>query len=258
MDLEISENEYQNMETLHYKKKSKMLADSGKYPPSQPRATKQSFRVLYGLVAICAGLLLMTALLSVLVTYRELKQMDQKLESMFINLNVSMNSQMEHNSQENRLQLEAFNSTSERLSVWAFKQSIKFLDPICEQGWSYSQLSCYKFFKDKKSWTDSKAFCESKNSHLVVINNQAEQDYVPAFAANMVAWIGLTEVDGDWKWVDGTKYNLTQTHWSVGQPDNWFDPEKKEHEDCALLLTSGKWNDLHWSYPNSFICEKEI
>ncbi|CAH2272552.1 Hypothetical predicted protein [Pelobates cultripes] len=102
MDLEISENEYQNIETLHYKKKSNNLADSRKDPQSQPRAPKQSFRVLYGLVAICAGLILMTALLSVFVTYRELKQMDQKLESMFINLNVSMNSQMEHNSQESK------------------------------------------------------------------------------------------------------------------------------------------------------------
>ncbi|CAH2272554.1 Hypothetical predicted protein [Pelobates cultripes] len=192
------------------------------------------------------------------VTDHKLKQMNQKLEFMFINMNVSVNAQMEFISQEGRLQHDNLKSTLERISGWAFKQLVKSLDPICEQGWSYSHLSCYRYFKDNKSFNNSKTFCESKNSHLVVINSAAEKEYIVEFTGNEINWIGLSKENGDWKWVDGTRYDLNQTYWVPGQPDNGRDQKTGEVESCATFRQNGLWNDALCSNHCPFVCEKDI
>ncbi|XP_063302134.1 uncharacterized protein LOC134601545 isoform X2 [Pelobates fuscus] len=75
MDLEMSENEYQNAKSLHLN----TVTDFRKKKPLQAQSPQQCFRVLYGLVALCVGLLIMTAMITALVPYHKLKEMNQKL-----------------------------------------------------------------------------------------------------------------------------------------------------------------------------------
>ncbi|XP_055520114.1 asialoglycoprotein receptor 2-like [Leucoraja erinacea] len=86
---------------------------------------------------------------------------------------------------------------------------------------------------------------------LLVINSNLEQTYI---VQNMdsSSWIGLhdTAVEGTWRWVDGTHYDLNVKFWGETQPDQQRD------EDCALMHPDGTWHDWPCSSTHFFICEK--
>lgn len=45
----------------------------------------------------------------------------------------------------------------------------------CPKGWKRFQESCYYLSDDKMGWAESKQNCTGMDSHLVVINSEAEQ-----------------------------------------------------------------------------------
>ncbi|OWK15277.1 hypothetical protein Celaphus_00000938, partial [Cervus elaphus hippelaphus] len=57
------------------------------------------------------------------------------------------------------------------------------------------------------------------------------------------AWIGLTDSDGFWKWVDDTDYRHSYKNWAASQPDDWRGHELGGSEDCAEIQRDGRWND---------------
>ena len=57
----------------------------------------------------------------------------------------------------------------------------------------------------------------------------------------------------DWKWVDGTPYNLYTTNWNVGEPNNWG-----LGENVAFMLSNGKINDIAKTYLLPAIYQKKI
>lgn len=89
----------------------------------------------------------------------------------------------------------------------------------------------YEIIKEKKTWTDAAMFANSKNGHLVEIDDQAEQvaiydaiqksgispTYTQAKDAGSVAyiWIGATDRghEGNWIW-DGTNKGSGKTFWT--------------------------------------------
>lgn len=132
-------------------------------------------------------------------------------------------------------------------------------DPICNAGWTQYGLSCYYLSSDYKSWNASKEDCEDKNAHLVVINDAREMNFLNKWTNTTNLWIGLTNADGSWKWVDGTPYDKTPTFWSEGQPDDWKSYYHGEGEDCVEISINGTdWNDNHCSKELLYICEKKI
>ncbi|XP_067371555.1 CD209 antigen-like protein D isoform X2 [Channa argus] len=72
------------------------------------------------------------------------------------------------------------------------------------------------------------------------------------------AWIGLNdkEVEGTWKWVDGT--SLIKTYWKKDQPDNGGGSPLWGEEDCAHIRNeeNNLWNDLSCTASLRWICEK--
>uniref|UniRef100_A0A8C5LS34 C-type lectin domain-containing protein n=2 Tax=Leptobrachium leishanense TaxID=445787 RepID=A0A8C5LS34_9ANUR len=128
----------------------------------------------------------------------------------------------------------------------------------CPSGWSYFSLSCYYVSKIGKSWGDSEKICKAKDSHLVVINSEDEQNFVGSIANQQFTWIGLTDADGEWKWVDGTSYSATPKNWIPGQPDNYFGHGLGGGEDCAHLYSNSEWNDDHCIRSYRYMCEKEL
>ncbi|XP_068128505.1 C-type lectin domain family 10 member A-like [Hyperolius riggenbachi] len=129
---------------------------------------------------------------------------------------------------------------------------------LCTSGWTSFGLSCYYLSSYKKSWNDAKRDCEAKAAHLVVINSQAEMDFMHQYTKGKAIWIGLTDQDGAWKWVDGTSYDSSPKFWRPGQPDNWKDHGLGGGEDCAEMRSGTGWNDLHCSESQQYVCEKRL
>ncbi|KAM5170569.1 uncharacterized protein ACMZJ9_003484 [Mantella aurantiaca] len=125
---------------------------------------------------------------------------------------------------------------------------------ICEAGWVYYWFSCYHVSSNVYKWNDSKTDCENRNAQLVVINDEREMNFLLTISEKTKTWwIGLTEADGSWRWVDGTSYEMTPKLWLPHQPDN-----HSGGEDCAELKYGKGWNDAHCSNKSPYICEKRI
>ncbi|XP_068128126.1 asialoglycoprotein receptor 2-like isoform X3 [Hyperolius riggenbachi] len=126
----------------------------------------------------------------------------------------------------------------------------------CEAGWKQKGESCYQLTLQNRAWVDAKKDCESKKAHLVVINDLEEMKFLAEFSEKKKVWIGLTDADGSWKWVDGTPYANTPKFWNPNQPDNWTDPRYGGVEDCVVTIHEDRWNDEHCSVTYPYACEK--
>uniref|UniRef100_A0A8C8A1F1 C-type lectin domain-containing protein n=1 Tax=Oryzias sinensis TaxID=183150 RepID=A0A8C8A1F1_9TELE len=85
----------------------------------------------------------------------------------------------------------------------------------CPEGWKIFGRSCYYKSTEQKTWIDSRDFCQSVGSNLVVVNSKEEQEFVSTLNQNSESWIGLSakwsswKQKSEWKWVDGSP--LTET-----------------------------------------------
>ncbi|EMP31147.1 Collectin-12, partial [Chelonia mydas] len=128
----------------------------------------------------------------------------------------------------------------------------------CSAHWKNFTEKCYYFSSEREIFEDAKVFCDEKSSHLVIINNKEEQQWIKRqIAGKGNFWIGLTdsEQENEWRWLDGTLPEYT--NWKSGQPDNWSTGQGPG-EDCAGLISAGLWNDFQCEDVNSFICEKDM
>lgn len=101
----------------------------------------------------------------------------------------------------------------------------------CPINWVEYEGSCYWFSSSGRSWTEADKYCQLENAHLAVVTSWDEQVRPPwvllghwmvegrghqlcFFPQKFVqhhmgptnTWIGLTDQNGPWKWVDGTDY----------------------------------------------------
>ncbi|XP_016122056.1 asialoglycoprotein receptor-like 1, partial [Sinocyclocheilus grahami] len=131
----------------------------------------------------------------------------------------------------------------------------------CQEDWVFYEDSCYFQSSSKKSWQIAEKNCVEKGSHLVVVNDLAELDFLSSIVKLSESyWIGLVEKEeGQWSWVDGTDYSTTEHHWDVGQPDDW--DVRVNGEDCGQLharITVDRrrlWNDADCTISFPYICE---
>ncbi|XP_070774849.1 collectin-12-like [Enoplosus armatus] len=117
--------------------------------------------------------------------------------------------------------------------------------------------SCYYFSSGSQrlNFDESNQFCTNISSHMLIINDNEEQQFVRnAIAGKGYFWLGLTdrEEENVWKWVDGTIPVFKK--WKPGQPDNWTHGHE-EGEDCAGLIHNANWNDFYCTDRIGFICE---
>ncbi|XP_077327876.1 C-type lectin domain family 10 member A-like [Lithobates pipiens] len=159
--------------------------------------------------------------------------------------------------------------SSDIQKIWGFLEKVteelqkmkNSSNTLCSEGWRYYGLTCYYLSSDSIPWNASKKECENKEAHLVVINGEAEMKFLHGIANEQTFWIGLTEEDGTWRWVDGTSYDITPKFWGETQPDDWKDHGFKggeDGEDCATLRKTYDWNDRHCSENINYICEKKM
>ncbi|XP_061328234.1 C-type lectin domain family 4 member A isoform X3 [Pezoporus flaviventris] len=126
----------------------------------------------------------------------------------------------------------------------------------CPKGWKRFEGSCYYLSGDMMSWSDSEQNCTGMGSHLVVINSEAEQDFlskeVKKHPRRDNHYIGLSAQMGQWHWVDQTPFNVTAAFWREGEPSN------PDYEKCVVIHRTSRalnnWNDIQCSDHNR-ICE---
>ncbi|XP_013919832.1 PREDICTED: hepatic lectin-like [Thamnophis sirtalis] len=121
--------------------------------------------------------------------------------------------------------------------------------------WEYFNGKCYYFSLDTVPWGMAHDRCRNSRAQLVVINDMAEQNFLQARARNARHWIGLTDIDveGEWKWVDGSSYRNGFRYWKRGEPNN-----DRANEHCAHLWGNGEWNDVFCTFLCYYICEKPM
>lgn len=115
----------------------------------------------------------------------------------------------------------------------------------------------YKYIAEKMAWHEAKAKCETMGGYLLVIDNQAEQDFVVELFKALEAkpetvWCGVTRgrMPGEWVTVKGQK--ASYTNWSRGNPSN-----HGGRENCVEVIPpdGSLWNDRPENWPAPFICE---
>ncbi|XP_061246922.1 C-type lectin domain family 10 member A-like isoform X1 [Bos javanicus] len=86
----------------------------------------------------------------------------------------------------------------------------------CPANWLEHEGHCYWFSSLRKPWPEAEKDCQLKNAQLVVINSRDEQDFIQANLHPYFTWMGLSDPDGVWKWVDGSDYetNINLAIWA--------------------------------------------
>ncbi|XP_058415892.1 asialoglycoprotein receptor 2 [Diceros bicornis minor] len=125
----------------------------------------------------------------------------------------------------------------------------------CPVNWMEHEGSCYWFSRSGKTWPEAEKYCQLENAHLVVINSRDEQKFIVQHTSPFRIWIGLTDSEGPWRWVDGTDYKSSYKNWAVTQPDNWQGHEQGGGEDCVEIHPDGHWNDDFCQQVHRWGCE---
>ncbi|XP_075062223.1 C-type lectin domain family 10 member A-like isoform X2 [Mixophyes fleayi] len=207
-----------------------------------------SSRLLGLLIGLCAGLIVLNIIIT--VTNRDFreKEIERLLASQLCV------PEAERQSQNTGDVLQKLPGQS--VGTGAFQPDNGTYEGACPGDWHQFKESCYYVSNLAKSWQESHKMCQWRDAKLAVINTMEEQVYLTKLANRIRVWIGLSEVDGDWKWVDGTPYSTTPKKWASGQPDEYFGHGLGGGEDCAQLYYNGDWNDEHCSRAYRFICER--
>ncbi len=110
-------------------------------------------------------------------------------------------------------------------------------------------VSAYLYCENPRTFTEAKAFCESRQARLVIIESEEENAFLTARMTGS-AFIGLSdlETEGTFVWIDGT--TPAWAPWAEGEPN-----DSGGVEDCGGLYESGLWNDFNCDTPRAFWCE---
>ncbi|KAM9208133.1 asialoglycoprotein receptor 1-like isoform 2-T3 [Dugong dugon] len=125
----------------------------------------------------------------------------------------------------------------------------------CPVNWVEYEGSCYWFSRSGKSWPEAQKYCQLEDAHLVVVTSWEEQNFIQHHMGSANTWMGLTDKNGPWKWVDGTDYETGFKNWRPEQPDDWYGHGLGGGEDCAHFTNNGGWNDDVCQRPYRWVCE---
>eukprot|EP00058_Branchiostoma_floridae_P019226 XP_002604716.1 hypothetical protein BRAFLDRAFT_80311 [Branchiostoma floridae] len=121
----------------------------------------------------------------------------------------------------------------------------------CPDGWRRNQQSCYLLVDTPKTWRDARDECHLLQADLASLTTTAEQTWVGT-QVGATYWFGLSDIvaEDGWQWADGTDYDPSVTNWGPNEPNN------QNGEDCAEILSDGRWNDQACTDMQGYICER--
>ncbi|XP_077330046.1 C-type lectin domain family 10 member A-like isoform X3 [Lithobates pipiens] len=260
-ELSYEENTYTNMGDLHLKRIKKASKAKG-----IPAAKNTQYRVMLilGVLLILVFIILVTLMTFLFISYKRVGEEMSQMRNDSLSSDVQSIQASVRNLEKVQTATTFLSSDIQRILGFLGKvteelQKMKnSSNPLCSEGWSHYGLSCYYLSSDKKPWNDAKKDCENKEAHLVVINGEEEMNFLRGITNNQLFWIGLTDADGTWSFVDGTSYDMAPKFWIKGQPDDYKGHGLGGGEDCAALESGYEWNDRHCSEGIKYICEKKV
>ncbi|XP_052801783.1 neurocan core protein-like [Mya arenaria] len=120
--------------------------------------------------------------------------------------------------------------------------------------------SCYVIFHTKDTWQGAREFCEARQGHLAVTEDQSEAFFLETFLGSMKAtydedlfWIGgQTLGTGDLQWLPG--HSTLITRWPGGRA-----PAASGTTECLAIdgQLSFQWQPLPCNRPTYFVCEEK-
>ncbi|XP_039770523.1 killer cell lectin-like receptor subfamily F member 1 isoform X2 [Ornithorhynchus anatinus] len=122
---------------------------------------------------------------------------------------------------------------------------------LCPPGWQLSNSRCYYFSGECRSWDTSERDCTDKKSHLLVLEDEAEAD-----------WISKMRPKDEYFWI-GYKYNITQEQWMWLDNTGFsgysvkVDKNAKEKKCAAFKVTDVLSPDFCQS-THSWICKRHV
>ncbi|EYC21316.1 hypothetical protein Y032_0019g3749 [Ancylostoma ceylanicum] len=135
-------------------------------------------------------------------------------------------------------------------------------NPDSKPKWDHFKgtRTCYKVFTSSQGikFDEAEKKCARKKGNLATIHSEKHNsflaDLVREKASGHSAMIGLSlgkgsnATDREKKWNDGKSSNYT--NWNTGEPND------HGGEDCVVMDSDGKWNDVRCSQPqNGYICQ---
>ncbi|XP_054446799.1 NKG2-D type II integral membrane protein-like [Pteronotus mesoamericanus] len=113
----------------------------------------------------------------------------------------------------------------------------------CPNNWICYRNNCYQFFRERKNWFQSQAFCMSQNSSLLKIYSKEDQDFLRLVKS--YHWMGLVQnpANGSWQWEDGSVVSPSQL--TLVEMDNG---------NCAVYGSNLKGYTENCMTPNTYIC----
>eukprot|EP01048_Picozoa_sp_COSAG05_P027392 COSAG05_NODE_7972_length_750_cov_0.943164_1_plen_211_part_01 len=142
--------------------------------------------------------------------------------------------------------------------------STKHADHLKRQGGRSSYLA----YPQRKSWQESKTYCEGKGGDLAGLGSKEEQQvvldvarrYCPSAVATFVGFTD-SEVEGQWRWAESNGLQARKsgaswyTNWAAGSPQ-----KGNNQKDYAQLDTiTGLWSDVEANTLGSCItCEFKV
>ncbi|XP_047016525.1 asialoglycoprotein receptor 1 isoform X4 [Ictalurus punctatus] len=129
----------------------------------------------------------------------------------------------------------------------------------CPSDWQLFFSHCYYFSDNGKSWNEARDTCVNMKAELLILKNKEEKEFVIKNTRPFYYWFGLSdERTGQWEWLDGTLYEMDESEWMPGQPDNWQLHGLGGGEDCAHFHSDGRYNDDHCSRNYRFVCKSHV
>ncbi|PVD31936.1 hypothetical protein C0Q70_07362 [Pomacea canaliculata] len=117
---------------------------------------------------------------------------------------------------------------------------------LLKTGYVWYQRTCLKLSTRKENYTTAKADCEADGAHLYDVKSPVLDKQRVRFAIKQAGsplsigiWLGGNdlEVEGDYRWSDGTPLSSSSKLWATGQPN-----DNSGRQDCIYLYVT----DLHF------------
>ena len=110
----------------------------------------------------------------------------------------------------------------------------------------------FKLFIAEKKFEDAEQRCMKDGGKLAKLDTNSLNEFAKNHSGTTRFWLGGTdeEVEGDWKWANGSKIDMTQ-NWAPNKPN------VGRKANC-LTMKEGLWNDAPCTHVRGYLCERKV